>query len=462
LLSDLIRKPKPEARDVSTPGPAGLSMPDYLRLWEIFGYNGIQYVIPGGNITEMTALQSQRDAIVAACVRARQMVFSEIRFCFQGWSAGRPGKLFGNPSLALLESPWPQASTSDLLSWMEVDGSLYGNSYWVLSPRPPGSDDTGLSQQFTRLDPSRVHIIHGDVLDDLTGKPYGKQLIGYGVYDRKNATVATFTPDEVCHFRPIPDPKHEFRGASWLASLLPDVIADLDMTDYMHSFISNAATPNLVIQFTDPIGKDAMTKFIDAMESHHTGPQGATKNLYVGSGVDVKAVGSNFQQITLVETLSHTETRIAAAAGVPPALLGIAEGLKGSALNAGNFASTRRAFADITIRPLWRTACAALSVLVPAPPGSRLWFDARDVHFLQADLQDAATQRQSDSVTMLNLVNAGFDPESVVAAIQSGDWTQLEHTGLLSVQLQPITDASAEAGTATPPPEPPDDEDQQP
>src|ERR1017187_6227470 len=460
MLADLATRKLPEGarRQLEARVSSGaISMPDYLRLWETFSFNGVGYVIPGGNMVEMTALQASRDSIVTACIRVRQMVFAEIRFAFQNWIAGAPGKLFGNQSLALLESPWPQGSTSDLLSWLETDASLYGNSYWVIADRPP--DKSGLRKMLVRLDPSRVKILTADVNDDVTGLGFGKQLVGYAVLDRKNSEVATFTPSEVCHYRPMPDPKHQFRGLSWLGSLLPDVVADMDLVDYIHSFVRNAATPNLVFQFTDAIGKDAMTDFIDTVESGHTRAQGATKNLYAGSGVDVKVVGSNFQEMALTITESHGETRIAAAAGVPVALVGLSEGLKGAALNMGNFASLRRLFADVTMRPLWRAACASLSTLVPPPAGARLWFDPRDVPFLQADLADAATVRQADSGTMLNLINAGYDPETVVQAIQSGDWGALQHTGLISVQLQPILAATAEAGDVPDPDAEPDTED---
>lgn len=443
MLGDLIRRPK-ETTELRSAG-AGLSMPDYLRLWETFGFQGVQYVIPGGNIVEMTALTAQRNAIVAACIKARQLVFSEPRFVWQKKAAGMFGPMFDGPALSILRTPWPEASTSDLLSWMEIDASLYGNSYWVKS-----------AGQLTRLDPSRVHILTGDVEDDITGKAYGSKLLGYAVFDRKNQTVATFLPSEVCHYRPQPDPKHLFRGLSWLGSLLPDVVADMDFTDYKHSFISNAATPNLVIQFTDPIGKDAMQRFVDNFQAGHTGPQGATKNIFVGSGVNIQKVGSNFADMAMAAVQSQGETRIAAAAGVPPALLGLAEGLKGAALNQGNFTATRRVFADITIRPLWRAACSALETLVTPPPGARLWYDDRDVPFLQADLADAAAVRGQDSSTILNLVNSGYDPESVVAAISTGDWGALTHSGLVSVQLQAMTYQQAvKVGALAAKPKPP-------
>src|ERR1017187_7592011 len=93
-----------------------ISLADYERLWERFGFHGIQYIVPSGGISELTALQAQRNPIVWACVSVRIMVFSEIRFAFQQKSGAnnRPGKIFGTTALAALENPWPQATTGDL------------------------------------------------------------------------------------------------------------------------------------------------------------------------------------------------------------------------------------------------------------------------------------------------------------------------------------------------------------
>lgn len=427
-----------------------LSWPDYLRLWEQFGFNGVQYVVPGGNLSELSAQQAQRNPIVWACIALRLMVFSEVRFAYQGWAAGRPGQLSGTGSqgLSLLERPWTQASTGDLLARMSLDADLYGNSYWTAPDNAPG--------QLVRLDPTRVEIATTDVVDNVTGNVIGKRLIGYLVNDSRGQMVAVLLADEVAHFRPIPDPGHEFRGISWMNALLPDIVADSDMSDFKHAFLQNAATPSLVVQFAQGASREAMNAFRDKMESAHTGPQAGFKTLYLGAGADVKVVGSNFQQLNINEVQSAGETRIASAAGVPPSLLSLSEGLKGSALNAGNYAATRRRFSDGTMRPLWRSAAGALSTIAPPPTGKRLWYDERDVPFLQADLADRADAQQKDASTIATLINAGFEPDSVVDAVVDGDFNRLVHTGLVSVQLQPpgttIPDPDNPAPAPTPAP----------
>lgn len=409
----------------------GYSWNDYLRLFEDFAYAGHRYIAPVTSPEELTALQGQRNPIVAAAIHARMLVFSEARFLWQPFQDGRPGRLFGNQELTLLEQPWTNATTGDLLARMLVDADLYGNSYWVKMP-----DRTGA--HLMRLDPNRVMVLTGDVTDDNTGKPWGRHLVGYAVVDDNNEEVAMFTPDEVCHFKPLPDPDHDFRGRTWLTTVMSDLQADNELSTYKHSFMRNAATPNLVVSFDPQITKEAFETFVSRLDASHKGVNQAFKTLYLGGGADVKVVGANFDQLNLKAVQGAGETRIAAAAGVPASYLGISEGLAGSALNSGNYGAARRRFADGTIRPLWRSAAGALQTLLDLPdPTVRLWYDDRDVPFLQEDVLDAADIRAKDAGTMRQLVDGGFDPDSVVDAVTTGDMTLLRHTGSLSVQLQP-------------------------
>ena len=415
-----------EARSV------GLSWNDYLRLFEQFSFGGQRYVSPVVSPAELTALQGQKNPIVAAAIHARMLVFSEVRFQWQRFQNGRPQGFFGNTELQVLESPWVGGTTGDLLARMLVDADLFGNSYWV---RRRGR---GVGDELVRLDPARVMVLTGAVNDDTTGLPYGQELVGYAVLDDGQQELAMFLPDEVCHFKPLPDPMHPFRGRTWLSTVLSDAIADDEFSTYKPSFMRNSATPNMVVSFDPSITKEAFETFVQRMDASHKGVDKAFKTLYLGGGADVKVVGANFDQLNIKNVQGAGETRIAAAAGVPASYLGISEGLAGSALNAGNYTAARRRFADGTIRPLWRNAANALSTILASPdPVSRLWYDDRDVSFLQEDVLDEAEIRGRDASTMRTLVDGGFDPQSVIDAVTTGDMSLLIHSGNLSVQLQP-------------------------
>lgn len=403
---------------------AGLSWDDYLGMLSSFGFGGHTYVAPSGSVERLTALQGQRNPIVAAAIHARVSVFAEVRFLWQPFADGRPGRLFGNRDLVLLEEPWPTATTADLLSRMLLDADLWGGSYWVVR-----------GGRLVRLEPERVVIVTGSV-GDAPDASYGSELLGYAVTNDRGEEVAFFLPGEVLHFLTRPDPDHPFRGATWLSSVLEDVQADTQLSRFKTSYLKNAATPNLVVSFDPSVTREAFETFTQTMDAAHSGVDRAFKTLYLAGGADVKVVGSNFEQLAMKATQGAGETRIASAAGVPASYLGITESLQGSALTTGNYGSARRRYADGTIRPLWRDAAGAAQVVLRRPAAARLWYDDTHVAFLQEDVKDAADIRRADAGTIRALVDGGFDPASVVDAVTTGDMTLLEHTGKLSVQLQ--------------------------
>jgi hypothetical protein len=113
--------------------------------------------------------------------------------------------------------------------------------------------------------------------------------------------------------------------------------------------------------------------------------------------------------------------------------------LQGSSLNAGNFGAARRLVSDVPMRSLWRNAAGSLEVLVPPPnPGTRLWYDDRDVAFLREDAKDAAEIMQIETQTIGQAVRDGFTPDSAKAAVGARNVDLLVPIpGWISVQLQP-------------------------
>jgi hypothetical protein len=182
---------------------------------------------------------------------------------------------------------------------------------------------------------------------------------------------------------------------------------------------------------------------------HHTHVTGGVvthNTLYTAGGADVTVIGKDMRQMDFKTVQGAGETRVANAAGIHPAVVGLSEGMQGSSLNAGNFGAAKRATAQITMRPLWRNASGTLEVLVPPPGGSaRLWYDDRDIEFLREDERDAAQIRHMDAQTMETLTRAGVQWDAAVEFVVSGEASRLrgKHSGLYSVQLQP-------PGTTTP------------
>jgi hypothetical protein len=114
----------------------------------------------------------------------------------------------------------------------------------------------------------------------------------------------------------------------------------------------------------------------------------------------------------------------------------------------------RRRFADGTLRSLWRGAAGALAPLVAVPDNAELWYDDRDIRFLQEDRKDAAEIFEIRARTITGLVREGFTSDSAKAAVAAEDESLLVHTGLVSVQLQP-PGTTAQAIPVVPPDQPP-------
>lgn len=382
------------------------------------------------------------DSIVFACMDVRSKLFSEARFVFRNKASGR---LWGDSRLEPLERPWVNGTTRDLLARMESDASLSGNFYARIT-----------RQGLQRMRPDWVNILVGsevDAEDPLL--QLDAEIAGYAYYpggqNRPGAELTVLLPEEVVHYAPIPDPEARFRGMSWLTPIVREIQADLGYTDFKLKFLENGAVTNLFMVLDKDVSADNAKVFEEAFRARNEGPANRYKTLFVGGGATPTAVGSNFVEMDFKATQGAGETRIAAAAGTPPVLVGLSEGLQGSSLNEGNYGMARRRLADITMRPLWGAAAEALAAAVEVPSDSELTIDDRRISALQEDQKDAAEIMQINASATKTLVDAGYTPESCVAAISGGDMNLLVHSGLISVQLQEPGAQANENGNGQPP-----------
>ncbi|MGX4657095.1 phage portal protein [Micromonospora sp. SCSIO 07396] len=428
-----VRRP---ARSIST-------VDDYLGALNEFVFQGNTYPLGGGVQQTLAGERAERipnslegyataayqaNGVVFACMAVRMLVFSAVRFQFQAFNRGRPSVMFGGRELELLERPWAGGTTQDLLTQMIQDADLAGNSFW-----------TEHDGELVRMRPDWVEIVLAP--RRLRGGQLGWTRMGYRYTEGgtgSGAEPVILLPDEVAHFAPIPDPLATFRGMSWLTPVVREIQADGLMVQHKRRFFENGATPNMVVTGITAANQTEFDAIIDMLEANHAGVANAYRTLYLAAGADAKVVGADLKQIEFATVQGRGETRIAAAAGVHPVIVGLSEGLQGSSLNAGNYGQARRRFADGTMHPLWQNAAGSLEQLVAPPgPATRLWYDARDVPFLREDRKDAAEIQQTKAQTIRTYVDAGFTPESAVAAVAAEDDGLLVHTGLFSVQLQP-------------------------
>lgn len=403
------------------------------------GYNGNTYTFltngtlegnaekVGDGFVGYVAGAYKSNGVVFACMTARQMLFSEARFQYRTLTNGRPGKLFGTKDLAVLERPWPGGTTGDLLSRMIQDADLAGNAFILRE-----------GDRLSRLRPDWVLILYDREPWDATSEPVGYAYQPGG--PSSGNKVVTYGAEQIAHFMPIPDPTSPWRGMSWITPVLREIEADMAATAHKDALFTKGGTPNMIVKADPTVTKELFDAVVNAYREGHEDASNAGKAWFVQAGFDPEVVGANLQQLDFKATQGAGETRIAAASGIHPVIVGLSEGLQGSALNAGNFTSARRLTADKTLRPLWRNVSGSLEKLVPTGQVSnlraQLWYDEMDIAFLREDEHDAAEIQQVNATAIRQLIDGGFDPDSAVNAVVSGDLSLLQHTGLLSVQLQ--------------------------
>jgi hypothetical protein len=413
----------------------GLSLYDYLTqvgespfglIQSAAGWSTEEQIQP--DFVALAQAAMKRSGVVWACLATRAHVFAEARLAFQQMRGGRPDRLFSTPELSIFEEPRPRWTTRDLLMRMMLDADLAGTG---LVTRRPG-------RRLVRLRPDWSTFVlasrDGPVDDpnDIDADLFGL------LYQPPGGREEVILPEDLAVFAPTPDPVAWWRGASWLTTILRELQADESATEHRLAFFRNGATPNLVISFDKEMKMEQVKRFKALLEAEHRSAVNAYKTLYL-AGATATTVGSDFKSMDLRNISGLSETRIAAAAGVHPVILGLSEGMQGSSLNAGNYGQVRRRFADITMAPLWAAAASALQPLVTVPSGARLWYDVRDVPALREDRADVAKIQVSQATAIGTLVREGFEPESVIAAVEAEDMTLLRHTGLVSVQLHPAT-----------------------
>jgi hypothetical protein len=163
----------------------------------------------------------KKNGIVFACIAARAMPFSEVRFQYQRLESGRPTDLFGGTELSILERPWPNGTTGELLWRMEQDASLAGNCYLTI-----------VNGRIRRLRPDWVTIVSGVRNDpEASHLEMDAEVLAY-IYEpkdgRRQVEPVMLTPAQVVHYSPVPDPEAQWRGMSWLTPVLTEIQADIE------------------------------------------------------------------------------------------------------------------------------------------------------------------------------------------------------------------------------------------
>ena len=406
MLSRLTRSNLPDPEQVSVLSQSwAAAQPGVDRIAQVYAqYAGYGF---GAN------------AVVYACERERIQLLAQAEFRFQNTTTKR---LFGTADLAPLERPWVNGTTADLIARMELHAALAGNAY-VLRNRD--ADDS-----LTVLRPDWVHIAYVEGPHGV-----GHRVVGYIYYEggEGQGDPILLDVDDVAHWSPIPDPLHPWRGMSWLTPVLREINADVAMTQHRQTFFDSAGTPNMVLRYSQKLSPETVENVRKRWRARYSGAAAAGATVVLDEGADLTVVGNTFESMRFTDVQSAGEARIAAASGVPAIVAGLQPGL--DAATYSNYGQAMKAFGNGTGAYLWRSLCAALTKIVTVPGGARLWWDTTNIPALREDEKDRAANMQTLAAAASTLLQAGYQPDSIIGALTSGDLTLLQHSGLVSVQL---------------------------
>jgi phage portal protein BeeE len=377
-----------------------------------YGSPNREKILPGlaGHAVSANAANSP---VFSASVK-RIRLFAEASFVLRSVSDKR---IFTDQRLSLLQHPWPDATEGELLARMEQDAIMAGNSYtWA----PPDED------VLVRFRPDWVTII-----SELVSVPSGgwyRRKIGFHFEPPRNqehdfGPPVTVPAEEVAHWAPLPDPQANFRGMSPLTPIIREIDADSGMTGYKLQYLNNAASPNLLIKYSQKLQPGTVDSLRERITARYGGQSNAFRTLILDQGADATVIGANFNQMNFDTVQQAGADRILAALEVPGILLGLV-GLQGAGKSYGD---VMRQFADTLMRPEWRSACAALQKLVPGlpPAGVKLWFDTSDIAALQDGEQEKAQESLIRAQALLTFRNSGYTRDSAVLAVLANDVSQL-------------------------------------
>ncbi len=372
---------------------------------------------------------------VFSLISKRAMSLKGIKFAYE--TLERPYRLTPGPDI--LRTPWPGGTTAQLIARMETDGSLAGNSYW-----------RRVGDRLVWLRPDWVEVVTAIPKEGQLGFAKAEVLMGYVYYPGGKFTGGdpiVLLPEDVGHYKPVPDPFHQFFGQSWIMAVALEADSDTLMVKHKRKFFTNAAVPALAVVTEGTLGDTQRLELKKQFALRHESWENAYKTIYLEGGATLKVVGADMKAISFKEIQGAGETRLASAAGVPPIVVGFAEGMLSGTFS--NYSQAMRSFADGTLRPLWEEMAETFTHLVPIPAGQRLWYDDRKVALLQQDAADDASIMKDNALTLQALTSAGYTPESAKEAVVAGSFEDLDHTGLLSVQLMPPGEDGSDAARVT-------------
>lgn len=223
--------------------------------------------------------------------------------------------------------------------------AICGRSFWYKE-----RDHRGQMIAQWPLRPDRIGPVYA------TSDQAGQHVIGgWSYHIPGTAQYIELRREDVVAYN-FPDPAGEsggiVEGLGPLMVLAAEISVDNEATRFVGNLLANRAQPGVVITKATQLADEAEATLIKAAFMRDFGGMRRGEPAVIDGGCDIKEIGFSLSDLEFPDLRDVSESRIAAAIGVPAILVGLRVGLR-SGIKA-TIADQREFFAETTLACYWR------------------------------------------------------------------------------------------------------------
>lgn len=266
---------------------------------------------------------------------------------------------FAHPLARLIRQPNPLMTEYEMIEMITLHLGIVGRSHWWKQ-----RDNLGRVKAIWPLRPDRVgphyasppepEIASRQQPSDPDANPM-QVLDGWNYWTPGMGEPRFLPAADVLNFN-FPDPAGEtggiVEGLGPLQVLSREVEADNEATNFVGALLKNSAVPGSILKLKASGISREQAKKVKRNWMDQFGGNGRGEPAVLDADTDYQAVGFNLSQLEFPQLRGISESRIAAAFGVPVILVGLYVGVKSSIK--ATISEQREYFAETTLSNLWR------------------------------------------------------------------------------------------------------------
>jgi len=287
------------------------------------------------------------NALVYSCVRLlAQSVPEAPLIAYQRLRDGeREPVAWDHPLQQLVRRPNELMTEYEMLELLEIHMDLAGRAFlWKQRA------NNGMPIALWPLRPDRVGPVYS------TSDVDGERVLGGWSYALPGSGERILIAREDVVAFNFPDPAGEtggmVEGLGPTMVLAREIAADNEATSFVGSLLANYAQPSMVIKTKIPINDEKTARVLKSAFMRQMGGAHRGEPALLDADTTIEKLSFNLSELEFPGLRANAETRVAAAYGVPPILVGLKAGLDRATYS--NMQQARSYFAQTTLRNRWR------------------------------------------------------------------------------------------------------------